>query len=173
MRKGNFFVAIGAAASTVLVGTHLLPPLPSGGKVLSATTTVYSSPSPIPSSTPLPTLRPTPRPTRIPIPTTIPQPKFTSEQIYNLINQYAGQYGIDPNVMRHMALCESGFNPFAKNHIYAGLFQYDAPTWKSFRKMMHLDPNPDLRFHAEEAIKTTAFILSTNRPYLWPNCYPR
>lgn len=133
---------------------------------------VTITPTPEPTPTPLPTATPTPRPTAVPTPTPKPQPKFTSEEIYNMINKYSGEKGVDPNVIRHLAVCESGFNPNARNYIYGGLFQYAPATWKSFRKIMGTDPDPDLRFNAEEAIKTTVYIVSLGRLYHWPNCQP-
>jgi hypothetical protein len=37
---------------------------------------------------------------------------------------------------------------------------------------MELDPNPDLRYNAEESIKTAAYLISIGKTYLWPNCIP-
>lgn len=89
-----------------------------------------------------------------------------------MINQYAGEKGVSADVIRHLAICESGFNPNAKNGIYAGMFQYDAPTWSSFRKIMGEDADPDLRYNAKEAVRTTVYLVSLNKLYLWPNCKP-
>jgi len=80
---------------------------------------------------------------------------------------------VDPNVIRHVALCESGFKPGARNYIYAGLFQYDVATWKTFRKKMGENSDTDLRYNAKEAVKTAAFTLSLGYSRLWPNCYPK
>lgn len=135
---------------------------------LSGATGTLSVPTPTPS--PAPTV--TPRPTRIPTPTPKPQPQYTSQQVYEFTNQFGGQYGVDPNVLRHIALCESGFRPGAKNYIYAGLFQFDAATWKTFRKKMGQDPDPDLRYNAREAIATAAYAISQGYKHLWPNCQP-
>jgi hypothetical protein len=38
---------------------------------------------------------------------------------------------------------------------------------------MNLDPNPELRFNPEEAIKTAAFKISTVGFSPWPNCGKR
>jgi soluble lytic murein transglycosylase-like protein len=132
--------------------------------------TGYVTPSPTLIPSPTPTI--TPRPTKKPTPTPKPQPEFTSEQIYFLINKYSSLKGVDPNVIRHIAICESGFNPKARSYIYGGLFQYAPATWRSFRKMMGENPDTDLRFNAEEAIKTTVYIVSLGRLYHWPNCAP-
>lgn len=164
-----------------VVATHMINNPNDQGKVMGMQ--IGPSPTAIPSSTPMPTItpiptatpRPTPRPTprATPTPTSIPQPTFTSEQIYDMINQYAGQYGVSPDVMRYMAVCETGFNPKATNHQYAGLFQFDSDTWERFRKLMGKDPNPDLRYNAQETVMTTAYMLSIGRAALWPNCYPK
>jgi soluble lytic murein transglycosylase-like protein len=100
----------------------------------------------------------------------IPLPKFSSEQIYNLIDKYGGEYHVNPNFIRKIAICESGFNPLAKRSVYGGLFQFTSQTWSSYRRLMKLDPHPDLRFNAEEAIRTTAYILSINQAQNWPKC---
>jgi Transglycosylase SLT domain len=142
------------------------------GQVLSVTFEISPTPSPSPTSTPTPSPTPKPKPTRIPTPTPKPQPEFSSEQIYRMIDKYSQEGGVNPDVIRHIAICESGFNPRAKSYIYAGLFQYDGATWKSYRKLMGENPDPDLRYNAKEAIRTTVYIVSLNRLYLWPNCHP-
>jgi hypothetical protein len=128
-----------------------------------------------PTVTPVPTLipTPTPKPTLIPTPTIKPATKYKSEEIYGFTNSFAGQYGVDANVIRRIAICESGFNPASQNGIYAGMFQFDAPTWKSFRLMMNKNPDPDLRYDAKEAVETVAYMLSIHREALWPNCRPK
>lgn len=149
-----------------------------GGKVLAVKTEISpkieQAATPTVSPTLIPTPTPTlePKPTKIPMPTPKPQAKYSSEEIYNMINQYAGEKGVNPNVIRHIAICETGFRPEARNGIYAGLFQYDAPTWSSFRKIMGADADPDLRYDAREAIKTTVYLVSLGKQYLWPNCHP-
>lgn len=146
-----------------------------------------SRPTSVPTATPGPTHTPTPSTTPTPIITTLPTlaptltqtptPTITivvatSEQINGFINQYASEYRLDPNVIRHIALCESGFNPSAKNLTYAGLFQFSPGTWTSYRNKMNKDPNPDLRVDAEEAVRTAAYVLSLNKGSIWPNCMP-
>ncbi|NMC99470.1 MAG: transglycosylase SLT domain-containing protein [Bacteroidales bacterium] len=126
------------------------------------------SPTPIATSTPKTTPKLTPKPTKTPS----PQPYYSSEQIYELINRFAGQYGVSPDIMRHIALCESGFNYKASNAGYAGLFQFGTTTWKNLRSEFGEDTNPDLRYNAEEAIQTAAYVLSKNKGGIWPNCYP-
>ncbi len=126
------------------------------------------SPSPSPSPSPVTT----PKPTKKPTPTPIPQPVFSSQQIYEFTNRFAGQYGVDPNVIRHIAICESGFRANAKYIKYVGLFQFDVTTWKNLRIKMGEDPNPDLRANAEEAVQTAAYAVSIGKGGIWPNCMP-
>ncbi|HJY98110.1 MAG TPA: transglycosylase SLT domain-containing protein [Patescibacteria group bacterium] len=135
---------------------------------ITQTPTVTPTPVPTPTPTPVPTLKPTP----VPTPTPIPQPKYTSEEINGFINRFAGQYGVDPNVLRHIAICESGFNPQASNAGYAGLFQFGTTTWTNIRKEIGEDTDPNLRFNAEEATQTAAYALAKGKASIWPNCTP-
>lgn len=130
--------------------------------------------TPTPTPTPSPTPRPTPTPTLIPTPTPTSAPvvTFTSEQIHGFIERFAVQYGVDPNVLRYIAVCESGFNPLAYNVGYAGLYQFGPTTWAKFRQQIGENTNPDLRFNAEEAVQTAAYVLSVERGGIWPNCLP-
>jgi soluble lytic murein transglycosylase-like protein len=120
----------------------------------------------------LPTSTPIPLPTRIPTPTVVSQPRFSPEQIHAFIERFAAQYSVDPNVLRHIAVCESGFNPDAVNGPYAGLFQFTKSTWKSNRLSLGEDTNTDLRFNAEEATQTATYLISQGKKDIWPNCYP-
>jgi hypothetical protein len=126
--------------------------------------------TPTPSPTPSPSLSPTP--TMTPVPTPVPQPTFTSEQINAFIERFASQYGVDPNVLRYIAVCESGLDPLAVNGPYSGLYQFTSFTWKNNRQLMGEETNPDLRLNAEEAIQTAAYIISIGRGAIWPNCFP-
>jgi hypothetical protein len=130
--------------------------------------------SPSPSPTPEPTVAPTPKvvPTPKPTPTPVPQPTFSSQQINEFIDRFAAQYSVSPHVLRHIALCESGFNPSAYYVGYAGLYQFGPATWKNLRIKMGEDPNMALRYNAEEAVQTAAYALSTGKTGIWPNCAP-
>lgn len=132
---------------------------------------ITPSTTPTPTSTPVP---PTPKPTITSTPTTTPitQPKVSSQEIHAFMERFAGQYGIDVNILRHIAVCESGFNPTAINGPYAGLYQFNSLTWKNNRILMGEDTDSDLRFNAEEAIQTAAYLMSLGKFYLWPNCIP-
>jgi len=165
-----------AAAVVVIVtvvGLRELTNKPHAPQVLAEIApTLTVIPTIIPTNTPLPTPTIKPKPTVKPTPTPKPQPKFTSEQIYGFTDRFGGQYAVDANVLRHIALCESGFRSEAKNYIYAGLFQFDTRTWGIYRQKMGEDPNPDLRYNAEEAMQTAAYAISLGQLRLWPNCKP-
>jgi hypothetical protein len=143
-------------------------------KVLAIQTVLVPSPTatdtPTPKTTPSPTPKPKPTPSRTPAPT--PPPTVTPQQINEFIDRFAGQYAIDPNVVRHVALCESGFKPSAKNSVYAGLFQFNSSTWKNIRIKMGEDPDPALRYNAEEAVQTASYEISLHNGRIWPNCMP-
>jgi hypothetical protein len=136
------------------------------------TSTISPTPTPALYPTSTPTSHPTSVPTQVPAPTPILQPKFTSQEIQEFIERFAGQYGVDANVLRHIAVCESGFNPDAVNEPYGGLYQFSPVTWKVNRELFGEDTNPDLRFNAEEAVQTAAYMISQGRHDIWPNCYP-
>jgi hypothetical protein len=151
-----------------------------GSKVLSVkiensptgTPTITLTPTPLQTPTPTITASPSPKPTIKPTPTPVPQPVFTSQQIYEFIERFSGQYAVDNDVIRYIAICESGFKQFATNGKYSGLFQFDSTTWKNIRKKMGEDPSPDLRLNAEEAVQTASFVVSIGRSGMWPNCMP-
>ena len=136
------------------------------------TPSITPSPKPTPSPSPAPTLVPTPKPTPVKTATPVPQPAFTSQQINGFIDRFAGQYGVDPNVIRHIAICESGFNPSARNYIYTGLFQFGPITWQNIRVKMNEDDNINLRLNAEDAVQTAAYAISVGDKAIWPHCYP-
>lgn len=102
-----------------------------------------------------------------PTPAPIPTP---TEDINSLIQKYADQYGVDANIMKIIANCESGFRQEAVNGNFGGMYQFLASTWSSNRKAMGLDPNPNLRFNGEEAIKTAAFKMGRDGYGAWPSC---
>ncbi len=119
------------------------------------------------------TVSSTPKPTKKPTPVLTPTPTAeTPETIYGLVERFASQYGVDPNVIRYIAICESGFRSNAINGPYAGLFQFNSVTWGIIRMEMGEDTNPDLRFSAEESVQTAAYALSKSKGKIWPNCMP-
>lgn len=107
-----------------------------------------------------------------PVPTVVKSYHYTSEQIHGFIDRFAVQYGVDPNVLRAIAICESGFRAEAINGKYAGLFQFSQNSWSVNRSLMGEDPDPQLRFSAEEAVQTAAYLISKGKSGMWPNCAP-
>jgi len=169
------FWSFAIIAYGLLLVTESFKPQPSKVLAVQAEVIISSpttSPSPTLTFTPIPTPTSIPTPTLTPIPTPIPQPEFTSEQINSFIDRFAGQYGVDPHVIRRIAICESGFRPKAINGKYHGLFQFDAITWQNNRKLFGEDPSLDLRLNAEEAVQTAAYMFSVGKGGVWPNCNP-
>lgn len=142
----------------------------------SVETKVTTTPIPEPTATNIPTPEPTvissPRPTFTPTPTRVPQVSFSDEEIMGFIERFAAQYSLDPNVLRYIATCESGFDQHASNGPYVGLFQFGTSAWVTARAKMGEDAALDLRLNAEESIQTASFLLADGRDDLWPNCMP-
>ena len=162
------------AGSIILLGLeavyfHLIRPQTLAVSTSSPTETPTFSPSPTPIATPMvtPTAVPTQTPEPIPTPTPVPP-----AQINALIDRFSAQYAVDPNVMRHIAICESGFNPLAVNGAYIGLFQFGPITWKNMRKEIGEDIDTNLRYSAEESAQTAAYALSQGKRGIFPNCAP-
>ena len=132
---------------------------------------------PKPTSTVTPTITPTlsePEAalSRRPNSLVLPAPPATPEQIHALIERFAAQYAVGSDVLRYIAVCESGFNPLAVNVPYVGLYQFSSSAWIKNRELMGEDANPALRYDAEESVQTAAYIISAGKIYLWPNCQP-
>ncbi len=123
-------------------------------------------PTATPTPTDIPTATPTPSPTAAPITTSSTDPQ-------SLYGKYGSQYSVSADELRKIASCESGERADAQspNGDYVGMYQFAASSWSSTRSAMGLDPNPDLRANAEEAIKTAAFMLSRGQENAWPNCH--
>lgn len=162
------------------IGGALLPPLLTvvSRYPTKQITTPPHTPTPIMTPSPTPTPNPTPTPTPMP-PTrkpTIPPtptptiPPVTSSQLDEWFSLYSGIYSVDRQRLWNIAVCESRLKPNATNGDYGGLYQFSTSTWKSTRKRMNLDTNPQLRFNPEESIKAAAFLLSTRGHSPWPNC---
>jgi soluble lytic murein transglycosylase-like protein len=92
------------------------------------------------------------------------------EYLEPIIEKYAKQYHVSKEVMIKIAKCESNFRPEAVNGPYGGMYQFVTGTWVSNRNAMGENPDPGLRFDAEEAIKTTAFKISRDGTGAWPVC---
>lgn len=116
-----------------------------------------------------------PETTAAPVPSATPVPKpvaLEPSALDVLFEKYGAEYGLSATMLKHIAKCESGLRPEAlsSNGLYGGLFQFVSSTWSSNRKAMGLDPDPALRFNAEEAIKTAAFKISRDGVGAWPVC---
>ena len=145
---------------------------------------IVTSPSPVPSLSPSPSPSPSPIPSPNPIPSPAGQSHLggvspsptpvpvSSQQINEYINKYAGEYGVDPNVLRHIAVCESGFDPTIEHLSYVGLYQFGPMTWKTKRMEMGRDPDDALRWDVEEQVVTAAWIVKMGYTNIWPNCVP-
>lgn len=105
-----------------------------------------------------------------PHPNPPPSPARPALTVNQFIDQFASFYAVDPNVLRHIALCESGFNSNAVNGPYAGLYQFNSITWKNLRLAIGKNTDPNLRFSAEDAVQTAAYELSIGKGGIWPNC---
>ena len=137
-----------------------LPPIPTRiSTVPSVIEYTVITETPVPSATPRPSATVTPTPNRIP-----------AGDLEAFFSKYAEKESVDRDLLKKIAVCESGFNPAARNGIYGGLFQFSENSWQSLRRIMNLDTNPALRFNAEEAIKTAAYKLALNGRAAWPNC---
>ena len=130
--------------------------------------------SAVPAATETALIHPTeaPKPKTKPTPTLTPKPTpEPSQNVNGYIDRFSAQYSVDPNLVRAIAICESGFNSSATNNIYVGLFQFGSTTWSNIRKEMGEDPNPYLRFSAKDSVQTAAYSLSKGKGGIWPNCY--
>ena len=133
------------------------------------TPTETPTPTPEPTNSPTPTVSPTPRP-KDDQPKADTQTPVTPAKLDEWFTNYSNHYSIDREKLRRIAICESNLRPQATNGDYAGLYQFSTNTWKSTRVAMGMDPNPNLRFNPEEAIRTAAFKISTVGLSPWPNC---
>lgn len=165
---------LGAALGLTSVFLYVSRTEPSK-QVLSETTVSIPSPTATPTASPTPRPTLTPQLTKIPtpIPTPFPVKTYTPQEVHGFIERYASQYSLDVNVLRHVAVCESGFNPHAVNDSYVGLYQFGPTAWKNNRAIMGEDGDLNLRYDAEESAQTAAYLISIGRSDIWPNCFPR
>lgn len=143
--------------------------------------TSIDSPTPTPTLKPVITQKPTPSPTPMqtqtpePTSTVVPSPTATPDvwsppDLEPIFARFAGQYGIDKNLIERIANCESHFNSNAKNGDYLGMFQFSTSTWINMRNEIGFDSNPDLRLNSEESIRTAAYLVSKRGSDPWPSC---
>lgn len=148
----------------------ILQPIPSGNPTPLPTFT--PTPTNTPTPTPTPTNTPTPTPTFTPTPTINKPPPPAPAEIDGYFKKYASEFSVDEGKMRKIAACESGYNSTSHNttYDYGGMYQFSRDTWVNTRAHMGADTNPDLRFNAEEAIRTAAFKISRGGENAWKNC---
>jgi hypothetical protein len=89
--------------------------------IVSFTPTMVVTPSATPtaelaSPNAMPTHKPKIKVTPKPTPTMEPP-----EKVNKLVDKYSAEYGLDPNVVRHLGICESGFRSNATNGKYIGV----------------------------------------------------
>lgn len=174
-----FFLIVGIIHfSTVKPKDEVLGLSQTPSVVPEASFSILPSPTISPSFSPTPTASSSATPMAkklIPTPSPKPTPHYvqaTSMEVNSFIDRFASQYGIDPNVLRHIAVCESGFNSNAISGNYVGLYQFGPITWSNIRKEFGEDSDFDLRFSAEESVQTAAYALSRGKEKIWPNCVP-
>lgn len=98
------------------------------------------------------------------------EPVSQTNEVEIIIEKWAGEYGVNPEIMKKIARCESGFASGAINGTYGGIFQFSETTWVSTRTAMGEDANLELRFDAQEAVKTAAWKMARDGTGAWKNC---
>lgn len=133
------------------------------------TPSLTPTPTPTPTSTPTPTPTTTPTPRPKPTPTPV-LPTTSPLSMEDLFSKYASQYTVSKDLLKRIAGCESGFNPKATNGDYGGLFQFSSLAWREARGRIGLNADANLRFDAEEAIKTAAHEIQVKGTSGWAAC---
>ena len=89
---------------------------------------------------------------------------LTRPSVDHAIALGAAAYGVSPNRLRQVALCESHLNPRATNGHYHGLYQFGAPLWNAtpFHGFARTDP------YAAAFAAGWAFSRGMSRH--WPIC---
>ena len=100
------------------------------------------------------------------------------------VRYWAQAYGLNPDWMWNIALCESGGDPYAYNAAgYYGVFQFDTTTFYSMRSMLNADtrlaPNltyPDPEYgdlesnYGEADAHVAAWMIDNGYIGRWPVC---
>ncbi len=88
---------------------------------------------------------------------------WTEEEIIATIGAAAIEFGLSPDYLESVAMCESTFNPLAfHSYGYHGLFQFDLVTWSEFGYGYIYEP--------EAQARTAAMLLARGEHSRWPNC---
>lgn len=98
------------------------------------------------------------------------QPAPSRENLDLMFAEHADFYHVNKRTLEYIAYCESRYRPQVTNGKHAGMYQFNPTTWIATRNRMGLDPNPDLRFDANEAIRTAAFKISNGGIGAWAVC---
>lgn len=86
-----------------------------------------------------------------------------------IVERYATKYSVNPDFIDCILFRESSYRTDATNgsSTASGMGQFLLGTWKWMRGLMHDDPNPALRFDAEESIETLAWAVSKGYANHW------
>jgi hypothetical protein len=123
--------------------------------------------SPNPTSSPTLTLKPTPYISITKAPSVILSKPLSLDELFE---KYGLIYGVDKNVLKKIASCESGLDPNQVTGIYGGLFQFSDLSWTEARGRMGKSADQNLKFNAEESIKTAAFEINYKGTSGWSDC---
>jgi hypothetical protein len=179
MRKVVFVLLLYIIA--IPVGARFISSIQQGKLIRPVPTQTSSKPQgkklakvvkPTSTPTPIPTKEPTPEPTAVPTPkpTLTPAPVVAPADLDPLFSKYSSEYSIDKQQLMRIAKCESGFGTGASANGYGGLYQFSETLWVQTRTLMGQNPDPQLRYSGEEAIRTAAFMLWQHHTGIWPNC---
>lgn len=173
MKKGFIVIAL-ALATTALLGLIIFSqkkPTEKPAELPSPTISPSPTSTPVPTPSPNSTIKPTPKPKPSPSPSPKSMPTIipvTSLDI--LFAKYGSEYGVNPDLLKKIAKCESGLDPTSVNGDYAGLFQFASRTWVAARGRMGLNSDLNLRANPEESTRTAAYYIAQNGTNAWANC---
>jgi hypothetical protein len=92
-----------------------------------------------------------------------PEKIAASGSLTDIVYNAATAYGVSPDYMYALAMCESTMNPNAYNPAgYHGLFQFDHQTWAAFGEGPIYDPVAQSQ--------TAAQLIAAGETERWPNC---
>ncbi len=92
-----------------------------------------------------------------------PAPTPSTESIESIIVGAAAEFGLSPDYLVAVAMCESSLNPYAVSPAgYYGLFQFGPVTWSEFGYGSIWDPVAQSR--------TAARMLADGHHRRWPVC---
>jgi hypothetical protein len=94
-------------------------------------------------------------------------------EVDRAITESAREFGVDETRLRVIARCESGFNPFAGNGPYQGMFQQAADAWGARAGEFNAAVDPDVPgdIHSPfDNTRVSARMLAIDGDSHWPNC---